>query len=172
MATDTQWLDSRAYRLGTDGSNRYRRVESARTVASMPGRRDYYSAEQERRPAGIRVPAWALLATVLCALIICLSVHASGSGKVRSLQMRIDQSRLQVMQLNQTNREIEEKIAKAADPARIQTLAMNRLGMILPQEDQVIRISANRNSNLSGTSTAAETSQDIPPVIMLGSAGE
>ena len=173
LAADTQWLDGRAYRLGTERNGRYRRTEPAGAVAGPASvRREFYSAEEVRRPVGIRTPAWTVLAMLLCAAVICLCVHASGSGKIRSLQMRIDQTRLQLMQLNQTNREIEEKIAKAADPARIQTLAMNRLGMVQPQEGQVIRISANTNTNISGINTAAEGGQNIPPVILLSSAGE
>lgn len=95
----------------------------------MPGR---------QAARGLRVPVWMIalavagLVSVLCFTYLGLRADLTFAAKQIST-LQIERARTR-----EINAALEQKIAAAGNPERIQSLAVNRLGMYLPGAEDIV----------------------------------
>ena len=75
---------------------------------------------------------------VACALIVALFV--SRQVEIARRQHRLDQLELAQVQASEEQKELRDRLASADDPAAIEQVARERLGLVMPGEVKVIFI--------------------------------
>ncbi len=148
----------KTYSFGANGA--------ATLVGSMPRTRNYSQpapspARQAARRATRRftartvvLPVAAVLMAVLLAMLsfVYLDMHAQVTGAAK----QNDSLLRELSRVNEANALMEIKLETANDPSRIHAIAVNRLGMYQPTNDQIIRIDR--------VAPAARGSQTYSPV--------
>lgn len=136
MAATRNPYYAKAYSNGTDGSA----ALAGDPIASQRRVKRPSMREHTPREPGLPVPRWVLLVAVALCLFFFASTYGGINGRKKELEAGI---RLQAHYLAQTQTKIEEtqaELALAADETRIRSIAANRLGMILPTQDQIVYI--------------------------------
>lgn len=165
MATQRAVSYARAYRFGTDGSAALAQ-EPVYTREAAPVRRDTIRREGRARPTpqkkqtAFMVPKWALILVVAACIFAAAMSLLGGKSELSAMSKQISSMRLELAQIQQVNEGLEVQIEAAADPQRIRTLALNRLGMSMPSEDRVFRVTAPAVSRSQTVSMPAQQEQE------------
>ena len=165
MANQRETSYGRAYRFGTDGSAALAEMP-VYTPQTAPVHRDTIRWEgrvrscqspAKKKEAGVSVPKWTvILAAALCLFMAAMSL-LTGRSEMTAMSKQISAMRLEMAQIEQINEGLEIQIEQAADPQRIRTLALNRLGMSMPSEDRVHRVASPVRSAQHTVEMPAET---------------
>ena len=114
---------AKAYSFGTDGS------------AALAG-----SPATSPRPLERPLPLWVVLLST-AGLVFAMAfglLHLR--AEAASLSKQIDASKVEVARTQELIDTLEVRIAEAGDATRIQSIALNRLGMQMPDASQVITV--------------------------------
>ncbi|HIQ62797.1 MAG: hypothetical protein UFE80_00595 [Christensenellales bacterium] len=125
---------AKAYSFGTDGSAA---LAGSPATSPRPLERPRY---QRRHAAGLRLPLWVVLLST-AGLVFAMAfglLHLR--AEAASLSKQIDASKVEVARTQELIDTLEVRIAEAGDATRIQSIALNRLGMQMPDASQVITV--------------------------------
>jgi len=128
---------AKAYSLGMNGTAALAGapIASARPVKRSPRRTPAHTPERAAR--GLRLPVWVVL-VALAALVFTLSFMLLGvRAQVSQAAKRASALGVELSGVQEIIGSLEVKIAEANDPQRIHSIAVNRLKMRQPTEDQI-----------------------------------
>ena len=124
---------ARAYSFGTDGSAALAGSPIATPRPPLQG-----THRPKAAPFRMRVPLWAMILAVAGAAFVLSFVLLSMRSGETAAAKRLSTLRAELMRAQERIGTLEIKIAEAGEPTRIHTAAVNRLGMHLPKDDQII----------------------------------
>ncbi len=143
---------ARAYSFGTDGSA----VLAGGPISSTrPLER---ASRRAPAKAGLRMPLWAVVLS-LAGVVFVLSFMLLGvRSQATEAAKRANALRGELARAREVIASLELKIDASNDPTRIHSIAVNRLGMSMPTEEQTVKLShPPATSSFTLTTQTAQT---------------
>lgn len=127
---------AKAYFYGTDGSAALAGspISNARPAVVMPRRKP-------KQAKGLHMPIWVVLLVVAGIVFVLSFVLLNMRSETASTAKDISTLRIELAKEQEIIDSLELKINQASDPERIHSIAVNRLGMRLPTDDQITVLS-------------------------------
>lgn len=125
---------AKSYSFGTDGSA---------ALAGSPLSSHRPTANAGRRKAarrGLILPRWVILLILLAGVLFMLSMISDESNESRAIRQEIAYQQNQLAAAQVRDQELEAQMETIDDEVRIRSVAMNRLGMEMPTQEQIYRI--------------------------------
>lgn len=133
MATRRVRSYATAYSFGTDGS-------AALAGNPIASHRRMVTMTPQERHRGVNMPRWAMLLLVALLAVLLIAIWSNVQADIAFLDGELARQRTTISAAMASIEQVEGKLATAQDEAWIRSIAMNRLGMHVPTDEQIYTI--------------------------------
>lgn len=127
---------ARAYSFGTDGNA----AVAGSPISSYRPMQAQAQHVRSRRRRGIILPRWVYLAVLAVLLVVMLGGYSQMSGRKAALQRELAIQNQELAAAAAHNAQLDIQLEETDDEVRLRAIALNRLGMKEPTQEQVVRV--------------------------------